>query len=174
MLLALCASLAGCTRSLDGGDVRQFIDKADNAARKRFAPEICALRGKDFKLHLKFQGHDDRVEPTELEIDRKLFCKQAGSFSQLRQYRLERKSMEIDLATDHKTARVTADYVETMPYYEPDTMPKTPDDFYQFQVLETHDVSVIGIEGGDVVFLSTDSDSMQSLISKSEVSLPYD
>jgi tricorn protease-like protein len=162
MLLALCASLAGCTRSLDGGDVQEFIDKADNAARKRFAPEICALRGKDFKLHLKFQGYHERAEATELDINRKLFCRQAGSFSLLRQYRLERKSMKIDLAADHKTARVTSDYVETMPYYEPDTMPKTPD------------VSVIGIEGGDVVFLSTDSDSIQSLISKSEVSLPYD
>jgi hypothetical protein len=174
MLLALCAVLTGCTRSLDGADVREFIDKADDAARKRFAPEICALRGKDFKLHLKFHGHDERVEPTELEIDRKLFCKQAGNFSRLRQYRLERKSMEIDVALDHKSARVTAQYVETMPYYDPDRMPSTPDDFYEFQVVETRDESVVGIEGGDVVFLSTNSESSQSLIAKSQVSLPYD
>ena len=65
----------------------------------------------------------DADEPSELEIDRKLFCREAGSFSQLRQYRLERKSMRIDLATDRKTATVTAEYVETMPFYEPHTMP---------------------------------------------------
>ena len=51
----------------------------------------------------------------------------------MRQYRLERKSIDIDVAADRKTARVTADYVETMPYYEPDAMPATPDDFREFQ-----------------------------------------
>ena len=160
--------------SLDDADVREFIDHADNATRKRFAPEICELRGEKFILHLTFQGYQPRIGPTDVTMDRKLFCKEAGKFSRIRQYRLERKSIDVSVAIDHKTARVTSKYVETLPYYEPDIVPSTPDDFYQFQVLETNDESVVGIEGGDLVFLSTESDSIQSLIRKDSVSIPYD
>ena len=173
-LLVLCVPLTACQRSLDEGDVREFIDKADNAARKRFAPEICELRGKNFTLNLTFQGHERSLEPTDVEMDRALFCKQAGSFSRLRQYQLERKSMEVDVAADRKTARVTANYIETLPYYEPDMMPATPDDFREFQIVDTIDESVVGIEGGDLVFLSTTSSSSQELVSKGSISLPYD
>jgi hypothetical protein len=174
LLLATCAQLTGCQRSLDEQDVREFVDLADAAARKRYAPEICELRGKDFKLHQVFQSHEERVEPSELEIDRKLYCKKLSAFSRVRQYLLERKSLEIVVAADRKTARVTADYVETLPYYEEWAMPATPDDFREFQVLETRDVSVIGIEGGDLRFLSTDSNMSQSLIPKGSVRIPYD
>jgi len=174
ILLALCVPLTACQRSLDETDVREFIDKADNAARKRFAPEICELRGKNFSLHLTFQGHQRSIEPTDVEMDRALFCKQAGSFSRIRQYKLERQSIDVDVATDRKTARVTANYIETLPYYEPHMMPATPDDFREFQVVDTHDESVVGIEGGDLVFLSTESSSSQELISKGSITLPYD
>jgi len=173
-LLVLCVPLTACQRSLDETDVREFIDNADNAARKRFAPEICELRGENFTLHLTFQGHERGLEPTKVEFDRALFCKQVGIFSQLRQYKLERKSLEIAVAADRKTARVTANYVETLPYYEPDIVPQSPDDFHDFQVVDTHDESVVGIEGGDLVFLSTVSASSQELISRGSISLPYD
>ncbi len=173
-LLVLCVPLTACQRSLDETDVREFIDNADKAARKRFAPEICELRGKDFTLHLTFQGHRQSLEPTQVEMDRVLFCKQAGSFSRIRQYKLERKSMAVDVAADRKTARVTSEYVETLPYYEPDIMPATPDDFREFQIVDTHDESVVGIEGGDLVFLSTESRSSQRLVGKGSVDLPYD
>ena len=172
-LLALFAPLAGCKRSLDQRDVRAFIDKADNTARKRFAPEICELRAKDFKLHLKFQGYEPSLPPTELDMDRKLFCMEAGNLSRLYQYQLERNSIGINVAADRKTARVTAEYVETKPYYEPDTFPRTPDDFREFQVIARHEESVVGMESGDVVFLSTDSDASQSLVLKNSIHLPY-
>jgi hypothetical protein len=173
-LLAVLAPLTACENRLHESDVRAFIDKADNSARKRFAPEICELRGKDFKLHLKFQGHEPRLPPTELDMDRKLFCREAGNFSRLRQYLLERKSIEIDLADDRRSARVTSNYVETLPYYEPYMMPRTPDDFREFQVVETRDESVVGFESGDLVFLSTDSESHQTLVAKDSVHIPYD
>ena len=51
-------------------------------------------------------------------------------------------------------------------------MPATPDDFREFQVLETRDESVVGIEGGDLVFLRTDSDTTQSLIDKNSIRIP--
>lgn len=174
MLLALCGPLTGCSRTLDSRDVREFVDKADDAARKRFAPDICALRGKDFKLQMKFQGHEARLAPTELEMDRKLFCKQAGSFSQIRQYRLERKSIDVHLAQDRKTARVTAQYVETMPYYEPGSMPRTLDDYFEWQIVESQDESIVGIEGGDLVFLSTQVEATQSLVPKSDLHIDWD
>jgi hypothetical protein len=173
ILLALCAPLAGCSHEVNRQQVAEFIDKADDAARKRYAPEICELRGKNFTMRMRFHGYEAGMEPTEMELDRRVYCQQAGSFSRLRQYRLERKSMDIDIATDRKTATVTAEYVETMPYYEPNTMIATPDDFRQFQVVESRDQSVIGIEDGDVVFLSTESDAHQSLIGKNEVDIPY-
>jgi hypothetical protein len=172
--LLVLLPLTACQRSLEEHEVLEFIDKADNAARKRFAPEICELRGENFELHRTFQGHEQQVEPTELTIDRKLFCKEAGKFSRLRQYRLERNSIDIDVANDGKTARVTSEYVETMPYYDPDMIPSTPDDFQHFQVVETTDESVVGIESGDIVFLRSDCNSSQSLVGKSSISLPYD
>ena len=103
-----------------------------------------------------------------------LFCREAGSFSQLRQYQLERKSMSIHLARDRKTATVTAEYVETMPYYEPDRRPATLDDFMEFQVVEILDESVVGIEDGDLVFLSTRSEAHQALVPKTSLDIPYD
>ena len=174
ILLALCAPLTGCKRSLHTQDVIEFVDKADDAARKRFAPEICGLRGENFTLSVNFQGHEHRYPPSKFEMNRKLFCKEAGKFSRLRQYKLERKSMDIDLADDRKTATVKTEYVETMPYYEPDMMPLTPDDFREWQIVETRDESVVGIESGDLVFLSTKSDSVQTLTAKGEIALPYD
>jgi hypothetical protein len=174
ILLALCGPLAGCKRSLHTRDVIEFVDKADNAARKRFAPDICELRGKNFTLSVNFQGHQERYPPSKIEMNRKLFCMEAGKFSRIRQYKLERKSMEIDLAGDRKSAIVKAVYVETMPYYDPDIMPSTPDDFREWQIVESRDESLIGIESGDPVFLSTRSDSVQSLAPKNEISLPYD
>ena len=60
-----------------------------------------------------------------------------------------------------------------MPYYEPDVMPVTPDDFREFQILETRDESVVGIEGGDIVFLSTDADIHQSLVPKGSLQIPF-
>jgi len=174
MLLALYLPLTACKKEVTRQEVAEFVDQADNAARKRFAPEICELRGKDFRMKMKFQGHEPRMQPTEMEIGRKLYCANAGSFSRIRQYKLERKSMDIDISTDRRTARVTADYVETSPYYEPGMQPATPDDFTHFQVVESRDESIVGVESGDLVFLSTEADVHQTLILKGSVTIPYE
>ena len=171
-MLVVCTSLAGCGK-LDEGDVRKFVDQADEAARKRFAPGICSLRGKNFKLHQRLQREDETMPPAELDLGRQMFCAEAGQFARLRQYQLERKGLEVDLAPDRKTARITADYLETLPYFEPDTMPKSPDDFWEFQVLQVHDESVVGIEGGDIVFLSTDADIRQKLVPRASLQIPF-
>jgi hypothetical protein len=173
LLLVTCGLIAGCSSSLDTRAVQEFVDKADDAARKRYAPDICGLRGKDFVLHLKFQGHESRFEPTEVDMDRKLFCKEAGNFARYEQYRLERKSIYIDLADDRKTAIVKAQYVETMPYYEPGSMPRTMDDFWHWQIVESNDESVVGIEDGDLVFLSARVEAKQSLIPKKDLQRPW-
>jgi hypothetical protein len=173
MLLLAASALCGCTREVTRPRVAEFIDRADGAARQRFAPQICKLRGKGFTLHQVFHGYEGHAA-TEMDLSRQLYCKQAGTFSRLRQYRLERKSMDIDIAADRKTARVDATYLETLPYYEPDTTPRTPDDFDKFQVLETRDESVVGLEDGGLVFLSTRSESQQKLVGKDTVQIPYD
>lgn len=172
LLLVLCTTLAACSRSLDERKVREFVDKADATARTLYAPHICELRGKDFTLHLKFQSDDERLPPSELDIGRKAFCLEAAKNSWLRTYKLERKSLEVDLAADRKTARVTAEYEETLPYFEPDIRPASPFDFRQFQVLTSRDDSVVGIEGGDLVFLRTDADVRQTLVAKDSVVVP--
>ena len=81
--------------------------------------------------------------------------------------------MDIRMATDRKTATVNATYVETLPYYESWRQPSTPDDFQFFQVLESTDESVVGLEDGDVVFLSTRVVSHQTLVGKDHVQIPY-
>lgn len=173
-LALLLFALAGCTRTLDEEDVRAFIDQADAATRKRYAPEICELRGENFTLALNFQPIRGRP-PEAVKMDRKVYCKMAGDFSRFRQYRLERRSLEVDVAEDARTASVVAEYVETMPYYEDGMMPATPDDFRRFVVVESHDESVVGIEGGDLVFLSAKVEAAQTeLIDKSRLDLPYD
>src|SRR4249919_2821900 len=169
ILLALCGPLAGCKRSLHAQDVIEFVDHADNAARKRFAPEICELRGENFTLSVNFQGYEERYPPSKIEMNRKLFCMEAGKFSRLRQYKLERRSIQVDLADDRKSAIVKSEYVETLPYYEPDMRPATPDDFNKWQIIETRDESVVGIERGDLVFLSTRSDAVQTLAARNEI-----
>lgn len=171
-LLILCAALSGCGK-LDERHVREFVDQADEAARKRFAPEICSLRGENFTLHQKVQVEDERVPPAELDLGRKLYCAEAGKFSRIRQHQLERKLLEVDLAPDRKTARVTAEYVETLPYYPPDTIPKSPDDFWEFQVLDTREESVVGIESGDIVFLSTNADIHQKVVPRTSLDIPF-
>jgi hypothetical protein len=173
-LLALCVPLTACKRSLDETDVREFVNKADAATRKRYAPEICELQGEEFTQHVVFQGHEERLGPTDLTLDRKLYCKELGKFARLRQYKLERNSTDIKVASDGKTATVTSELVETMPYYEPDIPAVTPDDFREWQIVESTDESVVGIEGGDLVYLSSDRRSSQSLIEKSSLTLPYD
>ncbi len=98
----------------------------------------------------------------------------SGSFAKLRQYRLERRSIVIDVAEDAKTAKVVAEYIETRPYYE-NEMPATLDDFRNFVIVESHDESVVGIEDGDLVFLSAKIDAEETeLIPKNKLDLPFD
>jgi hypothetical protein len=169
ILLALCAPLTGCKRSLSERDVREFVDKADDAERKRYAPEICELRGKNFKMKLTFQSDNRRIPPSEMEIGRSLYCRNAGSFARLRQYELERRSIEIELAADRKTATVDAQYVEKMPFFEPDRVPASPFDYRDVQILTSHDRSIVGIEDGDIVFLRTEAETEQELVDKKSI-----
>jgi len=175
VLAASVAGLSGCKRSLDEADVREFVDHADDAARKRYAPEICELRGEHFTLELSYQTIHEQTPPSEMTLNRKLYCKEAGGFAQLRQYRLERRSLEIDVADDASTAKVVAEYTETRPYFEEGSMPSTPDDFREFVIVESHDESVVGIESGNLVFLGAKVEATESeLIPKSKLNLPYD
>jgi hypothetical protein len=174
-LLVTLVPLAGCARTLDERDVREFIDKADDAARKRYGPAICGLRGENFLLKLTFQSLDPRAEPAESQMNRKLYCREAGKFSRIRQYRLERESLAIEVAPDRKTARAVAEYVETLPHYEENYMPATLDDFRDFVVVRSRDESIVGIEDGDLVFMSAEVEAEEiELLPKSSVDIPYE
>jgi hypothetical protein len=166
------ATLAGCgKRTLDRADVEEFVNLADDAARKRFAPEICKLRAQDFKLTVKLTPAYGK--PSEIEMGRKLFCVEAGKFARLEQYVLERKSMTVELASDRKSARVIAEYVEKMPYYEPGALVRFADDYIDVQVLTTRDDSTVGLEDGAVRFLKTTSEATQKLYPRGDLPLPY-
>lgn len=171
-LLAVLA-LTGCARKLDSLAVREFIDKADDAARHRYAPEICELRGENFTLRLSYTSLDSRGEPAESEMNRKLYCREAGKFSNIRQYRLERTSLRVDIAPDRKTANVVAEYKETLPSYG--YMPVTPDDFQNFVIVESRDESVVGFESGDIVFLEANVRAREvELVPKNSLDIPYE
>jgi hypothetical protein len=173
LALLLLAGLTGCSpQSLTQENVTEFVDKADNAARKRFAPEICKLRGKNFVLRKNLDAARE-YESGHSEISRKLYCDSLRSFSRLYQYVLERKSLKIEIAPGAQMARIEAEYVQKLPYYEADTMPATPDDYYEVQILESREVSAVAIEDGAIVFVSTDADVKQKLVPKHELQLPY-
>ncbi len=173
-LVPAVIGVVGCgPRALTEQNVIEFIDRADDAARKRFAPEICSLRGENFKMTMTFLAADAEAPETS-EITRKLYCAQAGEFAKLRQYVLERRSLTIDIAPDGQTATVKASYVEKLPYYPEDTFVSTPDDYDEVQILESDSTSVIAIENGDIVIWETIADIEQSLVPKHKMKLPYD
>ena len=176
LLFLALTTLAGCTRYLDEGSVREFIDLADNAARKRYAPEICELRARDFTLELQYKSFGSTRRPEKMTMDRKLYCHEAGTFARLRQYKLERTYLDIQVADDGKTAKVTAEYRETMPHYEDGMMGRTPDDFRDFVVIVSRDESVVGIEDGDLRFLSAQvkARELELILKTAETNLPYD
>ena len=173
-LLTALSSAACGTRSLDTESVRKFVDAADDAARRRYAPHICAARGTNFKFHQSFELDQTGAERRDVSMGKALFCKQAASFSKLNQYVLERGPLTVTLSADHRTATVEADYVEKMPFYEDGGMPlQSPDIYDQVQVAETHDKSVVGIEDGKLVFLSTESKVKARLMPRHDMPLPY-
>jgi hypothetical protein len=175
LAIALIAPLTGCgRRSLDEAAVLEFIDTADVAARKRFAPDICELRAESFELTQRINYVDDYLPPAESLLGKKLYCREAGKFSTLRQYSLVRDSIEISVAGDGQTATVTATYTEKMPFYEEGIPAGAGLDMYtQMQVGESDTVSEVGIEDGELRFLSTEVDTTIELVPKSEEPLPY-
>jgi hypothetical protein len=172
-LLAWAGALAGCgSPTLQTHQVQAFIDAADAAERRRYAPDVCALQGQDFHEHVIFHGAETSG-PTEVTLDRKLFCAQEGRFSHLRQYQLVRHSVDIQLADDLRTAGVDAQYTEEMPYYEY----RVPSlDYYQrLQIIDSHTHYVVGREHGRLVFLAAEIESTQRLVPRNSVpALPYD
>ena len=173
--MTLAVSLVGCgRRSLDEAAVLEFIDAADVAARKRYAPDICELRAESFELSQRVNYVDDFLPPAQALIGKKLFCREAGKFATLRQYSLVRDSLEISVASDGQTATVEASYTEKMPYYE-EGIPTGAglDMYYQIQIVESESTSEVGIEDGKLKFLSTDADLTIELVPKAEEPLPY-
>ena len=177
LLIVIALASIGLTncgvRRVDRDAVQGFVDQADAAARKRFAPEICALRSAQFSMQQRFHNALSPNNPTDLVIGRQLYCANAGKFAKLRQYVLERQSLDITIAPGAKSAEVTAHYIEKMPYYE-DVVASTPDDYTDVQVLESVEHSVVGIENGKLVYLSSDVETTQSLVPKPQIPLPYD
>jgi hypothetical protein len=172
-LLTWAAALAGCgSPTLQSGQVRAFMDTADAAERKRYAPDVCALQGQDFHEHLIFHGAETSTA-TEMTLDRKMYCAQEGRFSRIRQYQLVRRSLDIKLADDLRSAGVDAQYSEEMPYYE---YPGPSPDFYQrLQIIDTHAHYLVGSEHGRLVFLSAELEATQRLVPRNSVpALPYD
>jgi hypothetical protein len=171
--LMLSAGLTACSpQALTEENVTAFVDRADDAARKRFAPEICELRGKNFVLRRKLEAART-YESGDAEISRKLYCDSLRSFSRLYQYVLERKSLKIQIAPGAQMARIEAEYVQKLPYYQDSVIPASPDNYYEVQILESSEVSAVAIEDGKIVFVSTDANVRQTLVPKHELPLPY-
>jgi len=73
------------------------------------------MRGESFVMRQVFHAENAR-EPSVIDIGRDLVCSEAGEVSQLRQYVLERNSIEVDVAPARRTATVVARYTEKLPY----------------------------------------------------------
>jgi hypothetical protein len=133
---------------------------------------VCALQGQDFHEHLIFHGAETSTA-TEMTLDRRMYCAQEGRFSRIRQYQLVRRSLDIQLADDLRTAGVDVQYTEELPYYE---FPNPSPDFYQrLQFIDTRAHYVVGREHGRLVFLSAELEATQRLVARNSVpALPYD
>lgn len=177
-LLVAAALCGGCGRSsLDEASVTEFMDRADAAMRARRAPDICELHAGSFVLTRRYRIVEPdwgMVEPEEAELGKVLYCRSLGQFARLRQYSRERTGLEIDVAADGRTADVRAQYIEKMPFYEDGIPPGSLDAFTEMQVMDTAATSVVGLEDGEIRFLSTDLEIEATLVPKSEAPLPYD
>jgi hypothetical protein len=174
LALAAAVMLAGCgTRELDDAKVRAFVDQADAATNKRFAPTICELRGASFTHKKMHRGAYDQT-PREISMSRALYCREMAKLAKLYQFVREREAMTVEIAPDRRSAVIKARYVEKLPYYEEGVMPASPDMCYEFQVLDIDEESRISVENGDIVHLATSADVTQTLVPKAEMPLPYD
>jgi hypothetical protein len=178
LLLVAAALLGGCGRSrLDEAAVAGFVDASDSAMRARRAPEICELHAEDFVLtrrYLIVEPDRGMAEPEEATLGKRLFCRSLASFSRIRQYSRERAELEIDIAADGQTADVYARYVDTMPFYEEGALPNMLDAFTEMQIMEIEANSVVGLEDGEIRWLSSEQDIEATLVPKAEAPLPYD
>lgn len=178
VLLAAAALLGGCGRSrLDEAAVTGFVDASDEAMRARRAPDICELHAEDFVLtrrYLIVEPDWGMTEPEEAKLGKRLFCRSLASFARIRQYSRERTELEIDIAADGRTAEVHARYVDTMPFYEEGVPATMLDAFTDMQVMEIEANSVVGLEDGEIRWLSSEHDIEATLVPKAEAPLPYD
>lgn len=150
---------------LTEASVREFIDKADEAARKRWPDEICALRSKDFVLISHVEDKDGGFIRPSKKINKREFCKAIRTLPMLHNYRLTRESLAIQLSLDGQSAEVKAHYSERTPDYEgalPVEIGKAPDNYDIVQEVESDDVSVVVLEDGKLRIKSTESHSIHS------------
>ena len=166
VLLTACG-----TKELTQSNVLDFIDAADDAARDYAYYEVCDMRGQSFVAHVTDYPHgSDR--PVQSSVDKEQFCRNFGRASRHVSYVIERNSTEIVVAPDAQTAVVTAEYVEKMPYYERGTTVTGPEDYDLVQIVDSHDVTTVGIEDGNIVILETTITSRQKIVPRAEMPLP--
>ncbi len=180
LLLATLGSLllGACgTRSLSDEKVQEFLRAADDAARSQFAPNICKLRATNFEWTQRMRYDGNAVYPNtstpEVHMSKKLFCAQAASMAKRRQYVLERSDVSVSLASDARTAIVDSRSLEKSPYYEDGIPAGSPDIYNDVQIVASKDHSIVGIDGGEIVFLSTELNSTVRLVPKQDEPLPY-
>jgi hypothetical protein len=174
LLSALTLFAAGCgTRTLSTEAVQQFVAAADDAARKRFAPSICAMRASKFELHQTYLIDGRGGDKREVNMNKKLFCSQAAAMARLNQYVMERGPLSIALSADRRSATVDADYVEKLPFYDDPSPGQSVDLYEDVQIVETHDHSVVGIEDGKIRFISTVAAIRVRLVPRHDMPLPY-
>jgi hypothetical protein len=165
-------SLTACsTKELTQGNVLDFIDAADDAARDYAYYEVCDMRAESFVAYSTDYPHDSS-EPVQSRVEKDEFCRNFGRVSRHMSYVIERNSIEIAVAPDAQTAVVTAEYVEKMPAYRRGVQVSGPDDYDEVQIFETHDVTTVGIEDGRIVILETTSVSHQKIVPRAEMPLP--
>ena len=73
--------LTGCgTSELTPENVLAFVDEADEAARERFGPDICELRGRNFVSRTVIYAAR-KTYPETVTTDRKAYCMAVASLS---------------------------------------------------------------------------------------------
>ena len=166
LLLTACS-----TKELTQENVLDFIDAADHAARNYDYYDVCDMRGQSFVAYSTDYAHDSS-QPVVSTTGKEEFCRNFGRVSRHVAYVVERNSIAIVVAPDAQTAVVTAEYVEKMPHYERGVQVSGPEDYDEVEIVETHDVTTVGIEDGNIVMLETTTTSHQTIVPEAEMPLP--
>lgn len=191
-LLALLAGLSGCSKTLTEKSVLAFVDAADRAFVEGDSNKMCDAKSKNYvqtdtefllaegqivhslaeaeAVEAERSAGGARLTGKDAQINKKQLCMIAvWERRDFTKVDMERTSIQIEIASDGKSAVVKSHYSMQVPLFQQRATEVYGGARLQHtgtKQMETEDESVVVIEDGDIVFQSTRSVSRSFQIPK--------